>query len=966
MRAGRMVIASLALVFVASCGGGGSGGSSGAFGLIQFLEAGQNNIPRNRVLTFRFSSAVSPDQDLFERLKIQNVQTTGGLSDFSKANGNYVISAEIVFFFPRLPEKDDRTDSGFREKGNYHVFLKGGPDALRAVSGDAVSLGQEFLFDTNNFFEDPEPTQPPRVSVMTARDESTQAGTDISRLDPRPNVLAQISSADLHTAGRVIDPGAGPPPYDIRWQFELHVSEPLDPQSVTEKNIEMFQVAKNSINGIETAVNFRVPITVKMIHTMDAQGNVTPFIRVTMVQTLVDNARYRVIFSGNILGIDFRKQFTGENGLTGDGQTPIAQLAQGNVLEEPGGLGYVTEFLVEDRPQIAASRTVQYNPGLDGIEPEAGQTTTDETLFNSALYNPVEDPNKAIGFLSAFGDGSDGDFAASGSGITDLDTGDVANEVLDTLTITNDPDPTDAYSNNGSPPTGAIDYDIVEPTEFKFSSLTVSSSAVLRIIGVNACRIRVTGIVSITGRIDASGGNGQAASGSNRVGGAGGAGGFAGGDSKRGNQSCTLTSGMSCTTLDSWLNRCAGAKNNFPYALKGGGPGRGNGGGGTYPYHATTNSGLSGGLSGTGGGGGSHAKKGTDGDDKYNVSGAKGTAGTACAVNWNTPKSNVIGVRGVAGPAYGDAQGLVVLIGGSGGGGGGPVHAHQFANGASAISGGSGGGGGGWLEIVASSSILLAGTIDASGGDGGKGFLQLNTARQGWDIVSGSGGGGAGGTIHLISGANINLTAGVIDVRGGAGGVKPGTGTTTSCNFCNKGGDGGPGFLLLMDSDGRVDGYIPNAPATYPDHAFGYLTISNFDANRFSSIRAVTELFPMPAADPKYTPILAGDVLGVVHPGQSIEVWASSSKADPDDPLAPDLSPGSENPPIHVATIAFQGGGVVIVIENPIEGLNPGAAPNREAFVRIRSDFNYTDAVEAALGPFATMDEMTVRCIFNG
>ena len=966
MRTGHMLIATLALVLVASCGGGSSSGSGGDFGLVQFLEAGQDNVPRNRVLTFRFSAAVSPDQDFFERLKIQNVQTNGGLSDFSKANGNYVLSAELVFFFPRLPEKDDRTDAGFRENGSYHVFLKGGPDALRSVSGDAIALGQEFLFDTNIYFEDPVPTEPPRVNELLARDATSQAGIDLSRLDPRPGVLAQIPSADLHAAGRVIDPGAGPPPYDVRWQFELHVSEPLDPQTVTENNVEMFQVARNSINGTEIAVSFRVPITVRMVHSMDEQGNVTPFIHVTMVQTLVDNARYRIIFSGSILGIDYRKQFAGENGLTGDGRTPVAQIAQGNIIEEPGGIGYVSEFLVEDRPQIAAARIVRYNPDLDGILPEAGQTTADESLFNSALYNPPENPDKAIGFLSAFGDGSDGDFAASGSGVTELDTGDVPNELLDTLRITDDPDPTDAYSNNGSPPSGAIDYDIVEPTVFNFSSLTVSSAATLRIVGVNPCRIRVTGIVSITGRIDAAGGDGQAATGSDRGGGAGGAGGYPGGDSKRGDQSCSITGGNSCTTLDSWLNRCAAAKNKFPYALKGAGPGRGNGGGGTYPYHATTNSGSSGGLTGTGGGGGSHAKQGTDGDDKYNTSGATGTAGTACARNWNTPNSSVIGVRGVAGPAYGDPEGLVVLLGGSGGGGGGPVHAHQFANGASSISGGSGGGGGGWLEIVASSSILVAGIIDASGGEGGKGLLQLNTMVQGWDTVSGSGGGGAGGTIHLISGANINLTAAVLDVRGGAGGEKPGTGTTTTCSSCNKGGDGGSGFLLLMDSDGRIDGYIPNTPDVYPDHAFGYLTIANFDANRFSSIRAITELFPMPAADPNYTPLQLGDVIGVVHPGQTIEVWASSSQADPDDPLSPDPSPGAENAPIHIATIAFQGSGVVIVIEDSIEGLNPGTTPDREAFVRIRSDFNYTDPVEAALGPFATMDEMTVRCVFNG
>ena len=46
--------------------------------------------------------------------------------------------------------------------------------------------------------------------------------------------------------------------------------------------------------------------------------------------------------------------------------------------------------------------------------------------------------------------------------------------------------------------------------------------------------------------------------------------------------------------------------------------------------------------------------------------------------------------------------------------------------------------------------------------------------------------------------------------------------------------------------------------------------------------------------------------------------------------------------------------------------LNPTGSPNRDAFVRIRADFKYTNAVEAALGPYAMMDELTIRFTFNG
>ncbi|MHC4136038.1 MAG: hypothetical protein ACYS0K_13745, partial [Planctomycetota bacterium] len=59
--------------------------------MIEFLEAGQDNIPRNRILTFRFSDPVAPQQDFYERLKIRNVDRTPGSSNFTRATGVYNI-----------------------------------------------------------------------------------------------------------------------------------------------------------------------------------------------------------------------------------------------------------------------------------------------------------------------------------------------------------------------------------------------------------------------------------------------------------------------------------------------------------------------------------------------------------------------------------------------------------------------------------------------------------------------------------------------------------------------------------------------------------------------------------------------------------------------------------------------------------------------------------------------------------
>ena len=149
-------------IVIASCSGGSSG-AGGEFALIEFLESGQNNIPRNRQIRFRFSQPVAVGQDLFTRLKIQNVNANPGEANFARAQGFYLLNGDLVIFTPRLPNKPDRSDAGFRENGSYHVFLSGGPDGLISMAGDTIPNQQEFIFETNTYFEDVVPAEPPRV-----------------------------------------------------------------------------------------------------------------------------------------------------------------------------------------------------------------------------------------------------------------------------------------------------------------------------------------------------------------------------------------------------------------------------------------------------------------------------------------------------------------------------------------------------------------------------------------------------------------------------------------------------------------------------------------------------------------------------------------------------------------------------------------------------------------------------------
>ena len=969
-----MALLTVALLAVA-CGGGGGSGNNG-FRLIEFLEAGQNNIPRNRQVAFRFSSSVNENQDFSTRLRIQNVIQENP-ANFARAQGFYLVNGEEVIFTPTLPNRSDRTDAGFKADGAYHVFISGGGDGLQSATGDRVPTQQEFIFETNEFFEDVVPAQPPRAFQLVAVDPTNSSSTDISRLDPRPLELAQIDNNTLLANGRAIEPGAGSPPdYATPWHIELRMSEPIDPSTVDARSVRMVEVYSNAMTQAPDvadpghfgdSVDYSVAINVETVQSVDENGDYDIRIRVTPVQTLVDNTRYRIIFSGEVLGLDYRKTFAGDNGLTGDGQS----LVDGSVYAEPGGLGYVSEFLVRDRAAITASRTLLYDPIADGILPEEGQTTLDpENGSNSALYNPSLRPGSAVGFLSAFGNGTDGSLAATSQMI--ISTGDTPNEPLGKPFTVLDLNPDDDYLNN-TLPGQAVTYDSNEPFELQLDSLIVSTTAALRFEGVNSVTLRVTGLVQIAGILDLAGTDGGDGGKSFGTGGDAGAGGYGGADAGGGwSGSCYHNKGSStCSAFADYLNNCSSAKGAFPGAKNGQGPGRGLAGGDGWVYYAQDNKSNYG---TSGGGGASHATQGTAGEDRFNVGQAEGTSGRCGPSNWPTKLSGVIGVRSMPGPSYGDREVIDNNMGGSGGGAGGANF--NYYNGGN-FAGGAGGGGGGSVTIVAASDILVqGGRIDASGGDGGQGGIRNiypSNNSTNWDKVTGGGGGGAGGTISLISGGNLALTGATLDASGGAAGDRANAGSAASCNACSAGGEGGKGFIFLMDADGSIEGFVPNAPGEYDNDPRGIMTISAFNADRFSSITAVTELFPMTAANPAYRDynktaegeLDGDDIKGLVSPEQRIRVYVSSAKSNVDDPRLPDLL--SEMTAYEVALLEYKNGGTAVVITGDMSDLNltPGS-PDREAFVRVQARFEYERSVEAALGPFAAIDEVRITYDFNG
>jgi hypothetical protein len=206
-----------------------------------------------------------------------------------------------------------------------------------------------------------------------------------------------------------------------------------------------------------------------------------------------------------------------------------------------------------------------------------------------------------------------------------------------------------------------------------------------------------------------------------------------------------------------------------------GAPGGGNGGNGA-PSGAT--SGVAGqaapGSGAAGGGGGERepveSTAGGGGGGGFGGIGGDGGRGSDTGVV--PPNGGVV---------YGSAT-LMPLYGGSGGGGGGDGMSGGSGSGAG---GGPGGGAGGAVQLSVRGTLVVTGTITASGGQG---------APESGD--HGAGGGGSGGGI-LLEARTLTIGAATLRVDGGNGGgassCSAGTGASAAAQNGTNGGNGSPG-----------------------------------------------------------------------------------------------------------------------------------------------------------------------------
>jgi hypothetical protein len=162
------------------------------------------------------------------------------------------------------------------------------------------------------------------------------------------------------------------------------------------------------------------------------------------------------------------------------------------------------------------------------------------------------------------------------------------------------------------------------------------------------------------------------------------------------------------------------------------------------------------------------------------------------------------------------------LAGGSGGGGGGSMgtFAIQQLLSRTWIQGSGGGGGGGALALRAGSAFTLgaAARILARGGSAA---ANVSTVMAVFGVNAAPGGGGSGGGVVLQAGGDVSL-AGLVDVRGGAGGdfdrfsgPLPGQ-PPAGARIVIEGGDGANGFIRAEATGTPTLALLPNAqpPAT--------------------------------------------------------------------------------------------------------------------------------------------------------
>ena len=840
-----LILAALA-ISAPACGGGGGEGGPGPDGagqglvLMNFQQAGQDNVPINRILRFTFSEPVDE-----ATIGAHSIQIREGPSYGRTADGQFVIdpvNPSIVHFEPKLLSVcGDASTAGLSPGSNYKVTIVGAPEEFAITNTKGQRLGATLAYEfTTRSEEDPEyledqiPGQAPYIL------ERTPSGGDVAVL---------------------VDPSRGE---EALSEITLVFSENIDPCSITQQSVS---VAVYENGGAHPGTEYPAPGSGVYSGFEPAEDSV-PSDPTTWGGNAVPLLKPQSVICDQILDQDYD-------------ETKLRLVPQGGVLPENSLVVVSLTFTVTDfggsplSPE-QFSFTTENTPEQSGyLHIPFDDTTPVDENESTADVNTTRSPDRAQGWMLFAGDGDNGEQGERLPAFPVFRTTDNKYDYCDKTenkgekTIFDPPADITLHTGADRVTDCFNSADRSTAVEWEFRSFRIADGITVTLIGLNPAILKVQGDVVIEngGTLLLRGGEGEDGhtfsyydTPADREGGVGIAGAGDGGIGRK---------PVSSTSTADWSDP-GYAGYGSPDAFVKGGHGAGDGGVGaelptTYFYTH--------GVSGVGGGGGGHAMDGADGM----------RTGPGTTYKWaNTD------LRGTGGGIYGagqegdpkEAQLMRTPSAGSGGGGGGWAcmynsNAYNLTYYYYAGEGGGGGAGGGFVDLTAQGDIQIYGRIDARGGTGGRGGIGGYTGGAG-------GGGGSGGGVRLITPGDINLQNGTITTAGGTRGTGS-RGQYPATGYANHGGNGGSGRIVLEDGDSVITAF--NTASLVPTDGQVGFSRGVFDPTRFgsgasNSMCQTGFMLIGPIVAPDFDTLTASDIVAGIPLGMEMGATGTSMAID--------------------------------------------------------------------------------------
>lgn len=209
-------------------------GKSGPLKVLRVNVEERRQLPLNQEVLLFFSENVDPSTVNVQTIRIREVG-----EEPTNAQGYYRVEGREVHFHPALQCDPNHPEGGFQPNRTYRLTVPGRERKgamVRGTNGESLRVSYETLFSTSNEYVDAFPDNPFVISTI-------------------PETSASPHEYNV-PVGTFSDPA----------KIEIFFSEPLDPQSVTEKSVSLWICSLKPSRCIRGSVKlFQSPEEVKAV-----------------------------------------------------------------------------------------------------------------------------------------------------------------------------------------------------------------------------------------------------------------------------------------------------------------------------------------------------------------------------------------------------------------------------------------------------------------------------------------------------------------------------------------------------------------------------------------------------------------------------------------------------------------------------------------------------------------------------